>query len=117
MPMDAQSGVDILMLRETKSLGERTVFEIDGWIIWHWNDDTPASTWGFYYLILHRHSSGLAKASLKRESEYVDPSEQYHGVCKQDDGSVICIRCESECPNEVVALYELLTWDQKGYGE
>lgn len=81
-----------------------TVLDIDGWILWYWDDDAKSESWHLPYAMFHR--CGRATAH----------NPQNNGVKKNGYDVFVCSRCALSPPDGLVACYELMNWEAKGYG-
>ena len=73
----------------------QTILVIEDWILWDWNDPEQ-HPWGIPYAMFHR--CGV---------------EGHHGVNKMYTGEYACSRCVANPPDELIAVYELMTWDNE----
>jgi hypothetical protein len=82
-----------------------TVLDIDGWILWDWDDRAPsAGNWHLPYAMFHRCGQETSNAA------------GHNGVKKTGDGIYECSRCALNPPVGLVCSYELMNWEAKGYG-
>ena len=83
---------------KSEPIRRRLIFEDDGWCIYKW-DSYHDYKWSFLYTMWH-------KCGIERD----------HAVKERYNEGHMCIRCDIGPPEGLVGLYEMLNWDEQGYG-
>ena len=91
-------------LASEKTQKAHTVIIIEGWILWNWDDGKTGDGWHLPYAMFHR--CGQATSF----------NPQHNGVKRREDGSYTCSRCARVPPVGMVAAYEFMNWEAKGFG-